>query len=48
MIVIAKGNIVRFVAVSFGYTKVAPKDLGADAVIDSFKDLPEAIKNLPA
>ncbi|HAE74960.1 MAG TPA: hypothetical protein DCG52_01055 [Alphaproteobacteria bacterium] len=47
-IVIAKGNNVRCVAVSFGYTKVAPKDLGADAVIDSFKDLPEAIKNLPA
>ena len=45
-IVIAKGNNVRCVAVSFGYTKVAPKDLGADAVIDSFKDLPEALKNI--
>jgi len=46
--IIAKKNNVRCVAVSFGYSKVAPQDLGADVVIDSFKDLPKAIKNLPA
>ena len=45
--IIAKENNVHCIAVSFGYSKVAPEDLGANIVIDSFKDLPNAIRSLP-
>jgi phosphoglycolate phosphatase len=34
---------VRSVAVSFGYTHLPVDELGADAVIDRFEDLPEAL-----
>jgi phosphoglycolate phosphatase len=37
---------VRSVAVSYGYTPVPPAELGADALIDRFADLPEAITKL--
>ncbi|CAA7620271.1 phosphoglycolate phosphatase [Magnetospirillum sp. UT-4] len=39
----AKGAHVRCILVSFGYTKVPARDLGADLVIDSFADLIEAV-----
>jgi phosphoglycolate phosphatase len=34
------------IAVSYGYTPVPPAELGADALIDRFADLPEAIARL--
>ena len=34
---------VRSVAVTFGYAHVPPDELGADALIDRFEDLPEAL-----
>ena len=34
------------VAVSWGYTNVAPADLGADCLIDRFADLPAALERL--
>jgi phosphoglycolate phosphatase len=37
---------VRSIAVSYGYTPVPPAELGADALIDRFADLPEAITKL--
>jgi phosphoglycolate phosphatase len=37
---------VRSIAVSYGYTPVPPAELGADALIDRFADLPEAIVRL--
>jgi phosphoglycolate phosphatase len=37
---------VRSIAVSYGYTPVPPSELGADALIDRFADLPEAIAGL--
>ena len=36
------------VAVSWGYTNVAPADLGADCLIDRFADLPAALDRLAA
>lgn len=39
----ARGAGVPVIAVSFGYTAVAPKDLNADILIESFADLPRAI-----
>jgi phosphoglycolate phosphatase len=35
------------VVVSFGYTRIAPRDLGADAVIDHFDELIPALAGLP-
>jgi phosphoglycolate phosphatase len=37
---------VPVVAVSFGYSDVPPADLGADAVIDSFAELPAVARRL--
>ncbi|MFN3399620.1 MAG: phosphoglycolate phosphatase [Ferrovibrio sp.] len=34
------------VVVSFGYTQIAPKDLGGDRLIDHFSELPEALAAL--
>ena len=34
------------VAVSFGYTRIPPRQLGADVVIDHFDDLPRALAEL--
>ena len=34
------------VAVSFGYTRIPPRQLGAEAVIDRFEDLPSALAEL--
>jgi phosphoglycolate phosphatase len=42
----AKAAGVPSIAVSFGYTDIAPRDLGADAVIDSFADLHAAWRAL--
>jgi phosphoglycolate phosphatase len=39
---------VPVVAVSFGYSDIAPADLGADAVIDSFAELPPIARRLLA
>lgn len=40
----ARGAGVPIIVVSFGYSDVAPHDLGADLVIDNFAKLPEAIR----
>lgn len=42
----AKAARVRCVAVSFGYTTIPPRDLGADAVIDHFDELPAVLARL--
>lgn len=34
------------VAVTYGYSKVPPNTLGADALIDAFGDLPQALSSL--
>jgi phosphoglycolate phosphatase len=39
----AKAAGLPCVVVSFGYTQIAPKDLGGDRLIDHFSDLPEAL-----
>ena len=44
----AKDAGVPVVAVSFGYSDIAPGDLGADAVIDSFAELPPIARRLLA
>jgi phosphoglycolate phosphatase len=44
----AKAAGVPVVAVSFGYSDVPPADLGADAVIDSFAELPPIARRLLA
>ncbi len=36
------------VAVSFGYTEIPPRDLGADAVIDRYEELFEVLRGLAA
>jgi phosphoglycolate phosphatase len=38
-VAVARNAGVQVVAVSFGYTTIAPKDLGADLLIDRFDDL---------
>jgi len=42
----AQGAGMRAVAVSFGYTRIPPRQLGADAVIDHFAELPGALAEL--
>jgi len=42
----AKAAGLPCVVVSFGYTQIAPKDLGGDRLIDHFSDLPEALAAL--
>lgn len=42
----AKGLGVPVVAVSYGYPRMPVADLGADAVIDRFADLPEALRRV--
>lgn len=42
----ARGAGTRFIAVSYGYCKGAVAELGADAVIDAFDALPDAINSL--
>lgn len=42
----ARNAGVPVVVVSFGYTRIAPRDLGADAVIDHFDELIPAIAGL--
>ena len=37
---------VRSIALSYGYSRVPPAELGADLLIDSFTDLPQAIAAL--
>jgi phosphoglycolate phosphatase len=44
----ARSAGVPVVAVSFGYTEIPARDLGADAVIDRFADLPETARRLLA
>lgn len=39
----AKAAGLPCVVVSFGYTQIAPQDLGGDLLIDHFADLPEAL-----
>lgn len=39
----AKGARVRCIVVSFGYTNVPPRELGADLVIDHFDELYDAV-----
>ena len=44
----AKAANVPVIAVSFGYTDIAPADLGADALIDHYDQLPAAVARLLA
>lgn len=44
----ARAANVPVVVVSFGYTEIPPRDLGADAVIDHFDALEQALKDLRA
>jgi len=44
----AKAANVPVVAVTFGYTEVPARDLGADAVIDHFRELPAVARRLLA
>jgi phosphoglycolate phosphatase len=39
----ARGAGIPVLAVRFGYAAVAPEDLGADAILDSFEELPGLI-----
>jgi phosphoglycolate phosphatase len=43
---VARGAGVPAICVTFGYARGAPKDLGADALIDHFRELPAAIAAL--
>lgn len=36
----------KVIVVSFGYTNIPPRELGADLVIDHFADLPAAIERV--
>ena len=44
----ARNSGLRSVAVSYGYARVAPADLDADELIDTFDQLPEALTRLSA
>ena len=44
----AKAAGVPVVAVSFGYSDIPPADLGADALVDSFAELPPIARRLLA
>ena len=43
----ARAANVPVIVVSFGYTEIPPHELGADAVIDHFDALEQALKSLP-
>ena len=43
----ARGTGVPVIVVRFGYTKGPAENLGADLIIDSFDDLPDAFARLP-
>ena len=42
----ARAAEIPVIAVSFGYTPVPPRELGADALIDNFAHLPEALARI--
>ena len=42
----AKAAGVRSIAVSYGYSRIAPADMGATLVVDRFAELPEAVASL--
>jgi len=42
----AKAAKIPVVAVSFGYSEVPPRDLGADALIDNYSELPGVLADL--
>ena len=42
----ARAAGVPVLVVSFGYTRIAPRDLGADAVIDHFDELIPALDQI--
>ena len=42
----ARAANIPVIVVSFGYTEIGPRDLGADAVIDHFDALEQALKDL--
>lgn len=44
----AKGAGVRSIAVSYGYSRVPPAELGADALVDRLADVPAALARLAA
>jgi phosphoglycolate phosphatase len=45
-VVTARAAGMKVIVVSYGYTTIPPRDLGADLVIDQFADLPAAIDRL--
>ena len=45
-VMVARALSVPVVIVTFGYSKTAPKSLGADATIDRFDQLIDALKIL--
>lgn len=45
-VVTARAAGMKVIVVSFGYTNIPPRELGADLVIDHFADLPAAIDRL--
>ena len=46
-VVVSKRVGTPAIMVTYGYAPSDPKTLGADALIEDFKDLPEAIRSLP-
>ena len=47
-VIAARGAGIPIVVVDYGYTSISPDRLGADALISSFFELPDAIRNLEA
>ena len=45
-VALARNANIPVVAVSYGYSRVPPADLGADALIDEFAELPNAIASI--
>ena len=45
-VAVARAVGVPVIVMSYGYTPVAPHDLGADAVTGDFRDIPELIDRL--
>ena len=41
-----EGSGVPAILLSYGYTPVPARDLGADAVLDDFAELPQALRRL--
>jgi phosphoglycolate phosphatase len=46
-VAVARGLGVPAIAVAYGYTHIPATELGADAVIERFDQLPQAIAALP-